>query len=180
MHVHCKLAGSIVAAFVLALPTIGNGAEQSQAATARPRRKTRDSRRGAAYRQALAGGDTEAIAAFWTSDADYVDQSGRVYKIHAGLERAKRMSQEGSHIALLSPKTSTHSIRTVTPDVAIEDGGFERTSAEPGHSPHGRYTPCGQARRQMADRRRARITGPARNQCRGAQVSRLDDRRLEG
>ena len=142
MRVHCLLLGPVLAAVVLASP--GRALADEAAQPAAPARESKEGAAiraaGVAYRAALTKGDLEPIASFWTADADYVDQSGRPYKIHAGLERAKRLSQESAHIALLSPKTETISIRAITPDVAIEDGTFERTNAEPGHSPHGRYT----------------------------------------
>lgn len=94
----------------------------------------------AAYRQALDQQDVDAIVSFWTPEADYVDQLGRVYKIHAGLTQAKKLAQEGMHIAHLAPKTETLGIRLVTPDVAIEDGSFERIGALAGPAPQGRYT----------------------------------------
>ena len=53
----------------------------------------------AAYRKALDEKDVDAVTAFWTPEADYVDQLGRVYKIHEGLDQAKKLSQEGFHIA---------------------------------------------------------------------------------
>jgi uncharacterized protein (TIGR02246 family) len=93
-----------------------------------------------AYRQALDKQDVEAIVGFWTPEADYVDQLGRVYKIHSGLSQAKKLSQEAQHIAHLAPKTETVGIRLVTPDVAIEDGSFERIGQLAGPAPQGRYT----------------------------------------
>src|SRR4029079_3460533 len=52
-----------------------------------------------AYRQALGKREVDAVTAFWTPEADYVDQMGRAYKIHTGLAQAKQLSQEGDHIA---------------------------------------------------------------------------------
>ena len=95
---------------------------------------------GAAYRKALADQDLDAVAAFWAPDADYVDQVGRVYKVRPGLARAKHASQQASHLALLAPKTETHSVRAVTADVAVEDGSFDRQVSDPGQVPHGHYT----------------------------------------
>ncbi len=94
----------------------------------------------AAYRQALEQKDVDAIVSYWTPEADYVDQLGRVYKIHTGMAQAKRLSQEGLHIAHLAPKTETLAVRLVTPEVAIEDGNFERIRALAGPAPQGRYT----------------------------------------
>ncbi|HEY4309264.1 MAG TPA: nuclear transport factor 2 family protein [Pirellulales bacterium] len=93
-----------------------------------------------AYRQALDKKDVDAVTAYWTPDADYVDQLGRVYKIHAGLALAKKLSQEAFHLAHLAPQTETLTVRFVTPDVAIEDGSFERIGSLAGPAPQGRYT----------------------------------------
>ena len=136
-------------------------------------------RAAAAYRQALAKRDIDAIAAFWTPDADYVDQLGRVYKIQAGLALARQQSQEERHIAHLSPKMETLSIRSLTPDVAIEDGTFERAGAQSRTSTsravHGHV---GKTKWQMVDRRRARVAGAGRHKLRATQKPGMDDRRL--
>jgi uncharacterized protein (TIGR02246 family) len=95
---------------------------------------------GEAYRAALAKKDIDAIAEFWTPDADYVDQLGRVYKVQAGLARAKRLGHEDSHIEHLSTKSQSLNIRFVTPDVAIEDGEFARSVVKGGQAPTGLYT----------------------------------------
>jgi uncharacterized protein (TIGR02246 family) len=97
-------------------------------------------RAAAAYRDALSKRDAGAIAACWTKDADYVDQLGRVYKVQPGLALAKEQSQEDPHIAHLSTRMETLSVRLLTPDVAIEDGAFERAVSDPAQAPHGRYT----------------------------------------
>ncbi len=97
----------------------------------------------AAYRKALDSKDVDAVAAFWTPEADYVDQLGRVYKIHDGLKQAKKLSQEGLHIAHIAPKTETLTIRFATPDVAIEDGTFDRIGRWPGRRRKDATRPCG-------------------------------------
>lgn len=125
---------------VLAIRSVAQAADP-QPAGGRPAEAEQAVRgAAAAYRQALDQQDVEAIVGFWTPEADYVDQLGRVYKIHAGMSQAKKLSQEAVHIAHLAPKTETITIRLVTPDVAIEDGSFERTGALAGPAPQGRYT----------------------------------------
>ncbi len=94
----------------------------------------------AAYRQALAKRDVDAVKEFWTADADYVDQMGRVYNIHNGLSEAKRLAQDEMHLAHFAPKTETLGVRFVTDDVALEDGTFERVGSAAGPSAQGRFT----------------------------------------
>jgi uncharacterized protein (TIGR02246 family) len=95
---------------------------------------------GEAYRAAFAKGDVEAVAAFWTKNADLVDQSGHAYKVQAVLERARQLLSDGGNIPQPQRKSETLSIRFITPDVALEDGAFERSGAGPDESHEGRYT----------------------------------------
>jgi ketosteroid isomerase-like protein len=142
MRFPCCVLRPLAVAVVLACPPVAVAAEPATAAkTAAPSGDEAAIRSAtAAYRKALAGGDIDAISAFWAPEADYVDQLGRAYKVHAGAIRAKRLSQEAGHIAHLAPKMDTGSIRFVTADVAIEDGAFERPGVESGQSPFGRYS----------------------------------------
>jgi uncharacterized protein (TIGR02246 family) len=141
MHTKLAMLLPLMAAATVAIQPV-RAAEPGSTARVASKSKDEEAIRGAAaaYRQALAKRDIAAIAAFWTPDADYVDQLGRVYNIQAGLAQAKQQSQEERHIAHLSPKMETLSIRSLTPDVAIEDGAFERAGAAAGQAPHGRYT----------------------------------------
>ena len=133
---------SLAIAVVLACPTVVAAAEADSAT--KPAGQVGDEaairRTATAYREALASRDIDAIGTFWAPEADYVDQLGRAYKVHAGAARAKRLSQEAGHIAHLSPKMDTGSVRFVTADVAIEDGAFERPGGESGQAPFGRYS----------------------------------------
>ena len=142
MHLYSPLTGLLASAVVLAQPAIAPTAEQNKSNRSAAELSDEQAirRAGAAYREAFARGDIDVVASFWTPDADFVDQFGGAYQVHAGLVRAKRLSQEGGQIPQPSRKTETLSIRFVTPDVAIEDGAFERTGAEVDESPQGRYT----------------------------------------
>ncbi len=76
-------------------------------------------------------GDAKAVAAFWTTDGTYVDAEGREYKGRAAIEKlyAKVLPDlKGSklHIFVTSAKS-------LSPDVAIEDGLTEVTP--PGGGP---------------------------------------------
>src|SRR5262249_19933448 len=75
-------------------------------------------------------GDAKAVAAFWTENADYVDQTGREYK---GREAIQKMyerffaGKKGMKLNII-----VLSARMVGTDVAIEDGITEVTPAEGG------------------------------------------------
>jgi uncharacterized protein (TIGR02246 family) len=74
--------------------------------------------------------DAKAVAAFWTPDGDYVDQSGRHFKGRAAIEKlyAKVFAvQKGAKLTI-----HVASARLVTPDVALEDGLTEVTPADGG------------------------------------------------
>ncbi|HEY4308865.1 MAG TPA: nuclear transport factor 2 family protein [Pirellulales bacterium] len=92
-----------------------------------------------AYRKAVDLGDTEAIAEFWSPEADYVDYKGRALKIHTPTIRERTQSREDGHIARQAPKTETLAVRFITPDVAVEDGTIERSDAPGDHPKLGRY-----------------------------------------
>lgn len=92
-----------------------------------------------AYRKAVELGDSEAMAAFWSPDADYVDYKGRAFKIQASLIRARNQAREDGHLARPAPKTETLAIRVVTSEVAVEDGTIERPDPSGDHPKVGRY-----------------------------------------
>lgn len=92
-----------------------------------------------AYRKAVESGDTEAMAAFWSPDADYVDYKGRAFKIQASIIRARKQARDDGHMARPAPRTETLAIRVITPDVAVEDGTVERPDVEGDHPKLGRY-----------------------------------------
>lgn len=145
MHLKCArtlqlLAALLLAAFVFAgdLRAVEDGADKGAPAASADEQAIRKA--GAAYRDALAKGDIDAIVGAWTKDADVVDQDGRAFKVHAGLERAKKAAEQGVTISRPPRKTETLSIRFITPDVALEDGVFERDASDEDDSHEGRYT----------------------------------------
>jgi uncharacterized protein (TIGR02246 family) len=73
----------------------------------------------AAYGKALAQGDLQAMAKFWTPDGDYVDPAGRSVKARQALETGD--AQEAASRLVLETK----SLRMITPEVALEDGVCE-------------------------------------------------------
>jgi len=75
-----------------------------------------------AYDRAVAQGDLQAMAKFWTPDGDYVGPTGRATKARPALE-AGDAKGAASHLVL-----ETKSLRMVTPEVALEDGICELKS----------------------------------------------------
>jgi len=162
MHVHCSCWVNM-AAFVLALPTIGNGAEQSQPRRPGREGRRRDSRRGGSVRQPWRG-DTEAIAVSGHPMPTTSTSQDRVQDPR-GLERASECRKR--EVTCACCRRNFHAFDSYgNARLAIGRRGFERNSAEPGHSPHGRYTRVVKRDGKWLIDRRARITGPARNQCR--------------
>jgi uncharacterized protein (TIGR02246 family) len=93
---------------------------------------------GEAFIEAFHKGDAKALAAFWTEDGDFTDQTGRHVKGRAALEKAfQQMFSENEGLKL---HTESDSLRFVTPDVAIEDGTTEVIPADGGPPTKARYT----------------------------------------
>ncbi len=81
----------------------------------------------AAYGRALAQGDVQAMAKFWTADGDYVGPAGRSVKAKQALEKGESAANPPP-LAL-----QTESVRMITPEVALEDGVCQLTP--PGEKP---------------------------------------------
>jgi uncharacterized protein (TIGR02246 family) len=77
--------------------------------------------RGKDYVAEVRRGDADAIAAFWTADGDYVDETGRSVKGRVLARAAKAPREEGEARRLT---VTVESIRLITSDVAIEDGAL--------------------------------------------------------
>jgi len=75
-------------------------------------------------------GDAKAVAAFWTENADYVDQTGREYKGRAAIQKMYEKFFAAKKPMKLNVIVT--SARLVGTDVAIEDGITEITPAEGG------------------------------------------------
>jgi uncharacterized protein (TIGR02246 family) len=76
-----------------------------------------------AFVEAFHKGDANAVAAFWTVDGDYVDQTGRHLKGRQALEESFRsFFTENKGLKL---RINIASIRLLTPDTAMEDGSTE-------------------------------------------------------
>ena len=105
----------------------------------------------AAYEGALAEGDLQKIAKFWTADGDYAGPSGRVVNAREALA--------GGSIDPDSPRLAlkTESLRMVTPDVAQEDGICEvKADGEKTDLPRPLFGRLGPAARGLAAEQLAR------------------------
>jgi uncharacterized protein (TIGR02246 family) len=103
-----------------------------------PKDKEAIAKNAEAFVEAFHKGDARALAAFWTEDGDFTDQTGRHIKGRAALEKAfKQMFAENEGLKL---HIESESLRFVTPDVAIEDGITEVIPADGGPPTKARYT----------------------------------------
>jgi uncharacterized protein (TIGR02246 family) len=75
-------------------------------------------------------GDAKTVAAFWTENGDYVDETGREYKGRAAIQKMYEKFFAGNKKMKLNIIVT--SARMVGSDVAIEDGITEVTPAEGG------------------------------------------------
>jgi uncharacterized protein (TIGR02246 family) len=83
-------------------------------------------------------GDAKAVAAFWTPDADYVDQVGRQYKGRAALEKLyQKLFSENKGAKLTITVTS---VKMVGTDVALEEGITEVAPADGGPPTAARFS----------------------------------------
>src|SRR5262249_1814864 len=91
-----------------------------------------------AFVEAFQKGDAKAVAAFWTPDGDYVDDTGRVFK---GREAIEKSFAEGFAANKgLKLRIDVASIKFPTQDVAIEDGTTAVISPEGSAPMRSRYT----------------------------------------
>src|ERR1700712_1753880 len=73
-----------------------------------------------AFVEAFHKGDAKAVAAFWTTDGDYVDDTGRVFNGREAIE--KSFAELFSANKGLKLRIDVANIKFPTPDLAIEDG----------------------------------------------------------
>lgn len=72
------------------------------------------------YLEAVERGDEQRIAAFWTSDGDYIDETGQIVKGRQLARQSRRKHERDAVRTTLM--ANADSLRFVSPDVAIEDG----------------------------------------------------------
>ncbi len=83
-------------------------------------------------------GDAKAVAGFWTPDGDFVDQVGREIKGRAAIEKMYEKvfaARKGAKLTII-----VGSVRSVSPDVALEDGLTEVTPADGGPPTTARFS----------------------------------------
>ena len=83
-------------------------------------------------------GDAKAVAGFWVPDGDYVDPAGRQFKGRAAIEKLYEKVFAGRKGAKLT--VTVTSARTVSSDVALEDGITEVAPADGGPPTAGRFS----------------------------------------
>ncbi len=92
---------------------------------------------GSAFAEAFQKGDATALAAFWASDGDYTDVSGRRLKGREAIEKTfKELFSEHKGLKM---GIQALSLRFVTPDVAIEEGTSEVFPPDGGPPSRARY-----------------------------------------
>src|SRR5262249_42936479 len=83
-------------------------------------------------------GDAKALAAFWTPDGDYTDQTGRLMKGREAIEKAfQGFFAENKGLKL---RIDIPSLRFLPPDTAVEDGTPAVIPPDGGPPSRARYT----------------------------------------
>jgi uncharacterized protein (TIGR02246 family) len=92
----------------------------ARAAESNPQEEAAITKTAEAFVEAFQKGDAKAVAAFWTSDGDYVDPSGRVLLGRAAIEKDfEKLFAENKGMKL---RIEVASLKFPTPDTAVEDG----------------------------------------------------------
>jgi uncharacterized protein (TIGR02246 family) len=103
-----------------------------------PKDKAAIQRNGEGFVEAFHKGDARALAAFWTPDGGYTDETGRHLKGREAIEKA--FEQYFAENKGLKLRIDSQSLRFVTPDVAIEEGITEVISPNGGPPSRARYS----------------------------------------
>ena len=91
-----------------------------------------------AFVEAFHKGDAKMLAAFWTTDGDYTDETGRVFKGREAIEKAfQDLFAENKGLKL---RIEVKGFRLLTPDVALEDGITSTLSQNGGPPSRSRYS----------------------------------------
>jgi len=91
-----------------------------------------------AFVAAFNAGDADAIAALWTENADYRDDTGLYFHGRDAIKQAYAdvfATNPGQKIQVL-----VESVKLITPDLAVEDGIADVSPPPPGPPAEGRYT----------------------------------------
>ena len=92
----------------------------------------------AAFVEAFHNADAKSLAAHWTMDGDFTDQTGRNVKGHAAIE--KSFTELFTHQKGLKLRINSLSLRFVSPEIAIEDGTTEVFSPDGAPPSRARFT----------------------------------------
>lgn len=90
------------------------------------------------YLKALTGGEAEAIAAHWTENGTFVDESGQTMNAHELIGEQFKAERRGK--AIPPPAVESSSIRFITSDVAVEEGLSTWMPPEASRPVKGRYS----------------------------------------
>ena len=116
----------------------GKGPAGAEEAKAEGKEPTGKGKRAQEFIAAFNKGDAKAVAAFWTPDGSYVDQSGREYKGRAALEKLyEKVFAAGKGAKLTIHVTS---IKLLAPDVGVEEGITEVKPADGGPGTAARFS----------------------------------------
>lgn len=91
-----------------------------------------------AFAKAYESGDAKAVAAFFTEDAEYVDETGAVFEGREAIESCLTAFFEENLGCKL--KISPDSIRTISPGVVVQDGSTLATRSDGTAPVESRYT----------------------------------------
>jgi uncharacterized protein (TIGR02246 family) len=95
-------------------------------------------KRAEGFIEAFQKGDAKSVAAFWTPDGDYTDQTGKHLKGRDAIQKAfEGYFAENKDLKL---RINSDSMRMVTPDVAVEDGSTEVGGPDGAPPTRARYT----------------------------------------
>src|SRR3984957_17808971 len=95
-------------------------------------------KRAEAFVEAFHKGDAKAVAAFWTTDGDYTDLTGKRLTGREEIEKsftAFFTENKGAKVRI-----EIESLRFITPEVAIEDGMTAVLSPDGGPPSRAKYT----------------------------------------
>ena len=128
--------------WVLALPAVMTCLSARPALAEKPRENPKEEaailKNAEAFVEAFHKGDAAALAAFWTADGDYTDQTGRHLKGREAIEKVfKAFFAENKGLKV---RIDIESLRFVTPEVALEDGMTSVIPPDGGPPSRARYT----------------------------------------
>ena len=92
------------------------------------------------YLDALHRGDAKALTAAWTSDGDYVSESGHRIKAHDLIQQEFPAAAAAANTDRPKITAAESTVRLISPEVAIEDGSSAVDAPASGAANSGRFT----------------------------------------